>query len=322
MVFMQFLDLLPNADRQAILPLLQEKERWLGLGKKGVEHFRLPYERVKHIRAVHCDFSGDVVTIGRTDELGESDASKVYKTLRDFMPWRKGPFEIFGNSIDAEWRSERKWNRVLPELPDLRDKVVADIGCNNGYYMFRMAQHKPKLVLGFEPYLQHYFTFKTLNAFAGVESLSVELLGVEHMALFQNCFDVVFLMGILYHRSSPVDVLRDIRSAMRPEGVLIVESQGIPGNEPLALFPEHRYAKVPGTYFVPTAACLANWLSRAGFADVEIFYSHTMSSQEQRRTEWMVFESYEDFIDTADPTLTVEGYPAPIRIFAKANNSL
>ncbi len=317
---MQYLDLLPNAERQEILALLQEKERWLGLGKKGVERFRLPYERVKHIRAQHCDFSGDAVIIGGADELSESDASKVYKTLRDFMPWRKGPFDIFGISVDAEWRSERKWNRVLPELPDLRDKIVADIGCNNGYYMFRMAQHDPKLVIGFEPYLQHYFAFKTLNTFAGVGNLAVELLGVEHMTLFPNCFDVVFLMGILYHRSSPVDVLRDIRAAMSPEGVLIVESQGIPGNEPLALFPEHRYAKVPGTYFVPTGACLANWLSRAGFADVEIFYSHPMSSEEQRQTEWMVFESYEDFIDKSDPALTVEGYPAPIRIFAKAKN--
>ncbi|MEN8232751.1 MAG: tRNA 5-methoxyuridine(34)/uridine 5-oxyacetic acid(34) synthase CmoB [Thermodesulfobacteriota bacterium] len=317
---MQYLDLLPTAESKVILALLQEKERWLGLGKKGVERFRLPYQRVKHIRAQHCDFSGDAVIIGGADELSEPDASKVYKTLRDFMPWRKGPFDIFGISIDAEWRSERKWNRVLPELPDLRDKIVADIGCNNGYYMFRMAQHDPKLVLGFEPYLQHYFAFKTLNAFAGIGNLVAELLGVEHMTLFPNCFDVVFLMGILYHRSSPVDVLRDIRTALSPEGVLIVESQGIPGNESMALFPEHRYAKVPGTYFVPTGACLANWLSRAGFADVEIFYSHPMSGEEQRRTEWMVFESYGDFIDKSDSTLTKEGYPAPIRIFAKAKN--
>ena len=60
---MQYLDLLPNADRQAILALLQEKERWLGLGKKGVERFRLPYESVKHIRARHWAFSGDVLTM-------------------------------------------------------------------------------------------------------------------------------------------------------------------------------------------------------------------------------------------------------------------
>jgi tRNA (mo5U34)-methyltransferase len=47
-----------------------------------------------------------------------------------------------------------------------------------------------------------------------------------------------------------------------------------------------------------------------------------MSGQEQRRTEWMVFESYEDFIDKTDPSLTVEGYPAPVRIFARAGNPL
>jgi len=317
---MNYLDLMPNADRSGIAALLQEKNRWLDLGKKGVERFRIPYQRVKHIHAGYCDFSGDVVKIGDADELSGTDAAKVYAAMRDFMPWRKGPFEIFGIGIDAEWRSERKWNRVLPELPDLKNRIVADIGCNNGYYMFRMAQHEPRFVLGFEPYLQHYFAFKTLNGFAGLENLGVELLGVEHLHLFQQSFDVVFLMGILYHRTSPVDVLRDIRAAMNPAGTLIVESQGIPGNDPVALFPEQRYAKVPGTYFVPTAACLANWLSRAGFSNVKIFYTHPMSNREQRRTEWMDFESYDDFIDPADPGLTVEGYPAPIRIFARATN--
>ena len=49
---------------------------------------------------------------------------------------------------------------------------------------------------------------------------------------------------------------------MKPGGFLIVESQGIPGREPTALFPAQRYAKVPGTYFVPTGSCLANWLSK------------------------------------------------------------
>jgi tRNA (mo5U34)-methyltransferase len=317
---MHYLDLLPNADRGEIQAILRQKTQWLALGRKGVERFRRPLASVQHIRAEHSDFSGDVVKIGSRDELSHRDREKVYQVMRDFMPWRKGPFEVFGIGIDAEWRSERKWNRILPELPDLRDKIVADVGSNNGYYMFRMAHHEPKLILGFEPYLQHYFTFKTLNQFAGCENLHTELLGVEHIGLFRQSFDVVFLMGILYHRSAPVDVLREIRAAMKPGGVLLVETQGIPGQEPLALFPEKRYAKVPGTYFVPTGACLANWLSRAGYAGIKIFFSHPMSSREQRRTAWMVFESYDDFIDRDDPSLTVEGYPAPIRIFARAEN--
>jgi len=317
---MDYLERLPNAEHSVIRDLLQEKERWLALGKKGVERFRQPYESVRHIRAGHCDFSGDVVKIGSTWELSAREADKAYQAMRDFMPWRKGPFEIFGTNIDAEWRSERKWNRVVPELPDMRGKIVADIGCNNGYYMFRMSQYQPELILGFEPYLQHYFTFKTLNTFAAVPNLYCELLGIEHIMLFRNSFDIVFLMGILYHRSSPVEVLRDIRKAMKPGGVLIVESQGIPGDEPVAFFPAKSYAKVPGTYFVPTGACLVNWLSRAGFSGVRLFCSHPMSSLEQRRTEWMTFESYEDFIDRGDPALTVEGYPAPVRLYARAEN--
>lgn len=315
---MSYLDFFHNADRDAILRLQKDCAQRLASPKKGIEKYRLLYEKVRHFRAEYCDFSGDVVHIGRAGELAPDDQSAVLETMRAYMPWRKGPYDIFGIDIDAEWRSERKWDRVLPALPDLRNKLVADIGCNNGYYMFRMTEHEPRLVVGFEPFLQHYYTFKTLNSFAGLENLVVEPWGVEQTALYRDSFDVVFLMGILYHRISPVEVLRDILTAMRPGGILIVESQGIPGDEAVALFPEKRYAKVPGTYFVPTAACLRNWLVRAGFADVEVFCCHPMSGLEQRRTEWMTFESYEDFIDNRNPLLTVEGYPAPIRIYVKA----
>ena len=43
-----------------------------------------------------------------------------------------------------------------------------------------------------------------------------------------------------------------------------------------------------------------------------------MSSDEQRRTDWMMFESYRDFLDPDDPARTVEGYPAPWRVFLSA----
>ncbi|MCK5266617.1 MAG: DUF1698 domain-containing protein, partial [Spirochaetes bacterium] len=81
--------------------------------------------------------------------------------------------------------------------------------------------------------------------------------------------------------------------------------------------PEGRYAKVPGTYFVPTVRCLENFLKRAGFKDVKTFCTHKMSSVEQRVTDWMAYESYSDFISKDNPDLTVEGYPAPIRIYTR-----
>ena len=313
---MEYLSLLPQTARcDEIAAIRRKRLEWAGQDKKGFLRYRKPCERLASFKARHIDCDGDVVTIGLGDERTEGERKMIREDLQAFMPWRKGPFSVFGIDIDAEWRSERKWRRLLPVLPDLADKVVADIGCNNGYYMFRMAPFHPRLVLGLEPTLQHYYCFNGLNAMAGFGNLHTDLLGVEHLSLFPACFDVIFLMGIIYHRPSPIDVLKDVYAALLPGGTLILESQAIPGDEPMALFPEKTYAKVPGTYFVPTGVCLRNWMQRAGFADVKIFCSHPMSPAEQRRTDWMVFESYNDFLDPGDPSLTVEGYPAPYRVF-------
>jgi len=314
----EYLAFMPQARQEAVRALHTVMQRRLRQNKKGFRRFREPYESLNGIQARQLSLAADVVKIGDSDELSPDERQVVYKAMRRFMPWRKGPFSVFGIDIDAEWRSERKWRRLESVLPSLTGKVIADIGCNNGYYMFRMAAGSPALVLGFEPYLQHYYAFKSLNGMAGLPNLAIEPFGVEDIGLFPETFDVIFLMGIIYHRISPLGMLKEIRATLRPGGCLIVESQAIPGEEPVALFPAERYAKVPGTYFVPTAVCLQNWLLRAGFSDVELFCSHPMSSEEQRRTPWMTFESYEDFIDADNPQLTVEGYPAPRRVYFKA----
>ncbi len=315
---MDLLDRFPHADRDRLLQLLAEKQAWINQEKKGFLRYRQPLQELAHLRALSCDFTGDVVRIGGADELTAEEQQHLLQVLRGLMPWRKGPFSVFGIDIDAEWRSERKWNRIVPELPDLKGKLVADIGCNNGYYMFRMLPHQPEFVLGFEPYVHHYFTFHLLNTFAAQEQLGAELLGIEHLPLFAGCFDVIFCMGILYHRPSPIHALQELFTALQPGGVLVLESQAIPGDDPVALFPAKTYAKVPGTWFVPTATCLHHWLERAGFRDIRCFCQHPMSNAEQRRTPWMDFESYQDFIDKDNPALTIEGLPAPRRVFFKA----
>ena len=304
----------PSAHLDKIIAIHQEKQRWVNQEKKGFLRYRTPFTALSQFSAKHVSCDKDIVTIGNGDEVSASDKKIIKDNLQLFIPWRKGPFSVFGIDIDAEWRSERKWQRLAPHLPNLEGKVIADVGCNNGYYMFKMMDSKPKFILGLEPSVQHYYSFKALNAMAGFANQDIDLLGVEHLNLFPESFDVIFLMGIIYHRSSPVDVLRDVISALKPGGTLIMESQGIPGDAPIALFPEKTYAKVPGTYFVPTGKCIENWMTRAGFQDVNLFSSTPMSSEEQRKTDWMTFESYEDFIQPDNKDLTIEGYPAPVRV--------
>ncbi len=313
---MNYIDQLPSTAKvDQIIKIHKQKRKWINQDKKGFLRYRRPLEVLEKFPATTVDCSLDAVKIGDKDEVSKSDLQIVESNLRSFSPWRKGPFSVFGIDVNSEWQSQRKWQRLLPKLPDLTDKVVADIGCSNGYYMFRMVPQNPRLVIGLEPSVQHYYCFKGLNSMAGQTNLEIDLLGVEHLPLFQECFDVLFLMGIIYHRSSPVDTLRDVFSSLKSGGTLILESQAIPGTSETALFPEKTYAKVPGTYFVPTGNCVKNWLLRAGFSDVELFCQHPMSSVEQRRTDWMEFESYSDFLDPLEPAKTVEGYPAPDRVF-------
>ncbi len=79
------------------------------------------------------------------------------------------------------------------------------------------------------------------------------------------------------------------------------------------LVPGDRYAQMRNVYFIPSAPALKNWLEKCGFVDVRIVDMSVTSTEEQRRTEWMVTESLADFLDPNDASKTVEGYPAPLR---------
>ena len=215
---MDYYNLFPDADYPAIKTEIANRELWLN--RKGSIIFTDAVKAVADIHTDYYDFYGDSVVIGKKEELNEDQHKRLLSSLKDFIPWRKGPFNVFGNELDAEWVSYRKWDRIIPELPNLENKVIADIGANNGYYMFRMAAHSPKAVIGFDPVVKNQQNFVMFNSFLRHKNLSFELLGVENIGLFKNGFDVIFLMGIIYHHPSPVEMLRMINTAMKPGGSL------------------------------------------------------------------------------------------------------
>src|SRR5690606_20268551 len=66
-----------------------------------------------------------------------TEHGQLRQALLGLAPWRKGPFHLFGLHLDTEWRSDWKWQRVSPHL-DLSGRRVLDVGCGNGYYLWRM----------------------------------------------------------------------------------------------------------------------------------------------------------------------------------------
>jgi tRNA (mo5U34)-methyltransferase len=92
----------------------------------------------------------------------------------------------------------------------------------------------------------------------------------------------------------------------------------IDGEDEIALTPKDRYSKIPNIYFIPTVPALKNWLHREGFSKIKILNIKKTDTTEQRKTEWIDSQSLENFLDKNDPNLTVEGYPAPKRVYIKA----
>ena len=125
-------------------------------------------------------------------------------------------------------------------------------------------------------------------------------------------------MGVLYHRRSPLEHLLELRGALRPGGELVLETLVIEGPEGASLLPAGRYAKMRNVWFIPTPQTLAGWLQRCGFRDVRIIDVSVTTTEEQRATEWMRFESLSDYLDPGDPSRTIEGHPAPRRAILTA----
>jgi len=292
--------------------LRQERQKWLTW--KNIR----PYQEA--IAALNTYPQASVTledTVSITlPNLSEEDAQQIEATARLIHPWRKGPFAINSLFIDAEWRSYMKYNLLEPHF-NLKDKIVGDIGCNNGYYLFRMLTHQPKKLVGFDPSAIYYSQFQFLNHFID-SKIVYELLGVEHVEFYEHKFDVLFCLGVLYHRADPVGMLKSLFKGLNEGGELILDTFMIDGEEEMCLTPKDRYSKIPNIYFVPTIPALINWCHRAGFTQVEVLETVVTDANEQRKTEWIEGQSLEDFLDPNDPTKTVEGYPAPKRVYIKA----
>ncbi len=270
-------------------------------------------EAIEALPELTCKLStGDVVTLRSEDSI---DADQLQRTARMMMPWRKGPFDLFGLFIDTEWQSFMKYNLLRPHF-NLRGKRVADIGCNNGYYLFRMLEDSPQKLVGFDPSALYKTQFDFINHFAKTP-IVYELLGVEHLPFYEEKFDTIFCLGVLYHRSDPVAMLKSLLKGVENGGEVYLDTFMIDGDDDVCLTPRSTYSKIPNIYFIPTIPALRNWCLRAGFERFEVLETSITCKEEQRKTEWIEGQSLEDFLDPDDTTKTLEGYPAPKRVYVR-----
>ncbi len=258
------------------------------------------------------------IQIGRHQDLDTVQQKALPATLHQFHPWRKGPFDFFGTHIDTEWRSDLKWDRLSSAIEPLSDRLVLDIGCGSGYHCWRMAGAGAKLALGCDPFLLYVMQYLAARKYLPSTPAFVLPFGSEDLPSPIPAFDTVFSMGILYHRRSPLDHLYELRSFLRPGGQLVLETIVADGPPGYSLIPDQYYAKMKNVWFLPSPQTLVQWLTRCRYREIKLVDVNQTTTQEQRGTDWMRFESLPDFLDPNDPDKTIEGYPAPKRAILTA----
>ena len=315
-----FQKILQDAGQPRLNPLLSfVSESFLDGIKKGDwarwrQHLaRLP----RHTPSkVHIE---DAIRIGQSSDLTAAEQSALREQLKEFIPWRKGPFHLFGIEIDTEWRCDMKWSRLKHLIAPLEGRTVLDVGSGNGYFSLRMVSAGAELVVGLEPHMAYFAQFCALAHFLPDYRTVLLPIPLEEMPRPLPHFDTVFSMGVIYHRSSPIDHLLQLKDCLCEGGELVLETIVVDGPAGYTLMPRDRYARMSNVWFIPSVPSVSLWLERCGFINVRVVDESTTGPTEQRPTEWMPFKSLDSALMADNPSQTVEGHPSPKRAIVLAN---
>lgn len=259
------------------------------------------------------------IRIGQSSDLSDAEQSALRKRLEEFIPWRKGPFDLFGIKIDSEWRCDMKWSRLEHLIAPLEGRTILDVGSGNGYFSLRMAAAGADLVVGLEPHMAYFAQFCAVQHFLPDPPVVLLPIPLEELPRPLPHFDTVFSMGVIYHRRSPIDHLLQLKSALCSGGELVLETIVVDGPVGYSLMPQDQYARMSNVWFVPTVPSVSQWLERCGFINVRVIDESATRLTEQRRTEWMPFKSLDAALMADNPSQTVEGHPSPKRAIVLAN---
>ncbi len=255
----------------------------------------------------------DTIIIGDKADCTTKQYQCIKQQLKTLRPWRKGPFNLFGIPLEAEWQSHLKWDRLCQQIKPLTDKIILDVGCGNGYYGWRMLGQGANYVVGLEPMLLFLMQFFVFKQYLPKSNIDLIPFGIEALPERALQFDTVFSMGVLYHRRDPIAHLRQLHRCLRQGGELVLESLIVTVDGLDLLKPTTTYAKMNNVRAIPSPAKLMQWVEIAGFKNARIIDITQTTCFEQRQTDWMQFESLADFQDKEDENKTIEGYPAPTR---------
>ena len=170
-----------------------------------------------------------------TSVPGSSDPAEQQRRIDALAPWfhnlhlPSGVQTLPNHFLGGDFPNF-KWQEIKPFLPDdLTGWRVLDVGCNAGFYSFELARRGASvLALDVDP---HYLA---------QARWAVRQFGLEHQVEFRQgsvfdvarsdeCFDLVWFMGVFYHLRYPMLALDLL--AERTGRLMMFQTLTMPGDD-------------------------------------------------------------------------------------------
>ena len=261
-----------------------------------------------NITGASIDLDKNTIRAPLTTEVNYEELKEICRSL---ISWRVGPYQLGSMTLDTEWRSFMKWSRISPLIPKRAGMRIADIGCSNGYFLYKLSTLDPEIAVGFDPVERCWLQYALLQSILDVSHLAFVPMGLLALDAFPNFFDFTLCMGVLYHQRDQALAVKKLYDATRSGGHALLESLVVDRDEALIITPPDRYAKMRNAWTIPSPTSLEKLFQQAGFTEVTVHRFGPLTTDEQRRTELAPFESLADFLDPVDSSRTIEGHPAP-----------
>ena len=199
------------------------------------------------------------------------------------------------HGIDIQAIHDTRW-RMLEDCLDRRlgadrgDLSALDLASHQGWFAVKLAQSGFGRVQGIDARRAHVEDSSLIADIYGLQGLSFEqgdIHALDARALGQ--FDVVLMMGLLYHLENPVGALRTCRALCRK--LCLIETQIVPGMTGWVDYGGYQYvrplkgsfgiidetgdthgpeASITGICLVPSLEALTWILEKVGFSQVSV----------------------------------------------------
>jgi tRNA (mo5U34)-methyltransferase len=177
-------------------------------------------------------------------------------------------------------------SRTLPrlKLPErLAGQSVLDVGAWDGFYSFEMERRGAD-VLATDDYSWGGGGWGTKAGFdlarealgSKVRSLQIDPLDLAPEAVGGR-FDIVLLLGVLYHLRDPLRVLERVASVT--QGLLVLETEVgmLLTRRPAAeFFPGTELNEDPTNWWAPNVAAMSGMLRAVGFRSIEVAWRRSL----------------------------------------------